>query len=84
MSTAQILLSFYMDKTNGGFYENGVSTRVMTQSGTIASSSVDMRIGSYTSSLFSDCNHQEFIIWEQNQNPRRTDISQDILDYYAL
>jgi hypothetical protein len=84
MSTNQILLSFYMGVTTGGFYENGVLSRAMSQPSTVASSSLDMRIGSYTSSLFSNCNHQEFIIWEQNQNTRRTDIQLDIKNYYGL
>jgi hypothetical protein len=83
-SSNQLLQSFYMQSGGGGFFQNGISTVSNAQGGSGASS-LDLRIGGFDgSSLFSDSNHQELVIYQTAQSSNRQAIQYGINNYYNI
>lgn len=82
-TTNQVIYSFYMGNSNGGFYENSVLTASKTQA--IQTSNTNIYIGSYSNpSAFADVNHQEIILWQSDKQTDRSAIQTNINDYYNV
>jgi surface protein len=82
--TNQLLQTFYMGNSGGGFYQNNSLIQARTQGPSTASQS-NMVIGSYQAgSLNADVNHQEFILWQSDLQLNRTQISNNINAQYQI
>jgi hypothetical protein len=82
--TNQLLQTFYMGNSDGGFYQNNSLIQARTQ-GPSTASQTNMVIGSYQSgSLNADVNHQEFILWQSDLQLNRTQISDNINSFYSI
>jgi PKD repeat protein len=82
-STNQMLASFYMGASGGGFYQNGALISARSQANTTGASFVN--IGRFSGGgSNSDMNFQELIIWESDKQTDRALIQDNINEYYDI
>ena len=82
-NTNQNIISFFADGASSFYYENGTSIgSAFTEN--VINSTDPVRIGAWSGGgLEADCNVQELIIWQNDKSTDRTNIEENIGDYFT-